>query len=194
MNESGESTAVLLHRCNAGDEAAYGELFGKIYDDLRRRAQRWTDRADATLSTTALVHEAYLSLAGASLSLNDKAHFFRLAARAMRRILIDASRRRDAQKRGDGFRRVTMDSKLIGAAPDLDIFALDQSLESLANSDPRLAQVVDLHFFAGLGFVEIAALLNLSERTVARDWRAARALLSLVLSESAPAEDVHDHA
>lgn len=187
VNEHGDDTFALLHRCNEGDEAAYGELFGKIYDDLHRRARQWNDRAGATLSTTALVHETYLSLAGVHLSLNDKAHFFRLAARAMRRVLIDAARRRDALKRGDGFRRVTLDSNLVDAAPGIDVLALDESLENLSTSEPRLAQVVDLHFFAGLGFGEIATLLELSERTVARDWRAARALLSLALSESAPA-------
>lgn len=185
MNERGDDTRALLHRCNTGDEAAYGELFGKIYDDLHRRARRWTAHVDATLSTTALVHETYLSLAGAQLSLNDKAHFFRLAARAMRRVLIDAARRRDAFKRGSGLRRVTLDSKRIGVVPDMDVLALDASLESLSASEPRLAQVVELHFFAGLGFAEIADLLGLSERTVARDWRAARALLSMALADSA---------
>ncbi|HET8897719.1 MAG TPA: ECF-type sigma factor [Rhodanobacteraceae bacterium] len=194
MNPGNDDTIALLQRCNEGDEDAYGELFGRIYDDLHRRARQWTDRAGATLSTTALVHETYLSLAGAQLSLNDKAHFFRLAARAMRRVLIDAARRRDAQKRGDGYRRVTLDSKLFGAAPDLDIMALDQSLESLSASEPRLAQVVDLHFFAGLGFNEIAGLLELSERTVARDWRTARALLSLTLADVDPAAGPAGHA
>lgn len=184
MVERGEDTAVLLHRCKEGDEAAYSLLFGKIYEDLRRRARQWTGRPSATLSATALVHETYLSLAGAQLELHDKAHFFRLAARAMRHVLVDAARRRGALKRGEGHRGVTLDSELIGVQADFDVLALDQSLEQLSNSEPRLAQVVDLHFFAGIDFVEIARMLDLSERTVARDWRAARALLSLALSES----------
>jgi RNA polymerase sigma factor (TIGR02999 family) len=185
MSDRGEDTVALLHRCNDGDEAAYSLLFGKIYEDLRRRARQWTGRPGATLSATALVHETYLNLAASQLSVNDKAHFFRLAARAMRHVLIDAARRRDSLKRGDGFERVTLDYALVGAQPDIDVFALDQLLERMAVAEPRLAQVVDLHFFAGIDFSEIARMLDLSERTVARDWRAARALLSMALNESA---------
>ncbi|MDN5924126.1 MAG: ECF-type sigma factor [Xanthomonadales bacterium] len=185
-DDSGETTVALLHRCNQGDNAAYGELFGKIYQDLRRRARRWTGRPDATLSTTALVHETFLSLVGTHLTLNDKAHFFRLAALAMRRLLIDAARHRQAQKCGGDLQRVELDTGLIGTVTSIDMLALDQALAQLANSDPRLAQVVELHFFAGLGFAEIAEQLGLSERTVARDWRAARALLSLAMVEVAP--------
>lgn len=183
MVERSEDTAVLLHRCKDGDEDAYSLLFGKIYEDLRRRARQWTGRPGATLSATALVHETYLSLAGAQLELHDKAHFFRLAARAMRHVLVDAARRRDTLKRGEGYRAITLDSQLVGAQADFDVLALDQSLEQLSDSEPRLAQVVDLHFFAGIDFVEIARMLDVSERTVSRDWRAARALLSLALSE-----------
>lgn len=187
MSTHDDDTRILLDRCNAGDEAAFGELFEKIYADLRRRAHHWSTRGNATLSTTALVHETYLSLAGSQLSLNDKAHFFRLAARAMRRVLIDAARRRDSLKRGGAQRAVTLATDLAAPAPNLDVIALDDSLEQLASEEPRLAQVVELHFFAGLPFARIGELLELSERTVARDWRAARALLSLSLSEgSAP--------
>lgn len=183
-----EDTASLLARCNGGDEAAYGELFGRIYDDLRRRARALGAGANVTLSTTALVHETYVRLAGSQLSLTDKAHFFRLAARAMRNVLIDAARRRDAAKRGDGQRAVTLNSQIIGEQPDdIDVLALDQSLTKLGHEAPRLAQIVDLHFFAGLGFVEIAELMELSERTVARDWRAARAVLGVALAEQAGA-------
>ncbi|NCT67114.1 MAG: sigma-70 family RNA polymerase sigma factor [Rhodanobacteraceae bacterium] len=184
MNAGGEDTAALLRRCSHGDEGAYGELFELVYADLHRRARRWTSGAGATLSTTALVHETFLSLAGARLALNDKAHFFRLAARAMRRVLIDASRRRDARKRGDGQRGLTLETSLVAPGRDLDLVALDQALERLAASEPRLAQVVELHFYAGLEFAEIAQLMELSERTIARDWRAARALLHLSLAEA----------
>lgn len=181
---TGEDTASLLRRCNAGDDEAYGELFGRIYDDLRRRARALGAGPNATLSTTALVHETYVRLASSQLALADKAHFFRLAARAMRHVMIDAARRRDAAKRGDGLRVVTLDSAIIGDQPeDVDVLALDQSLTRLGEQAPRLAQIVDLHFFAGLGFVEIAELLELSERTVARDWRAARAVLGVALAE-----------
>lgn len=184
MDGRQENTTVLLHRCSCGDEGAYGELFERVYADLHRRARRWSGSADGTLSATALVHEAFLSLAGARLTLNDKAHFFRLAARAMRRLLIDASRRRNAQKRGDGIEGLTLDTSLVAPGRSLDLLALDQSLERLAVSEPRMAQVVELHFYAGLEFTEIAQLLDLSERTVSRDWRAARALLLLTLCGS----------
>ena len=189
MNAGGEDTAALLRRCSHGDEGAYGELFGLVYADLHRRARRWVGSAGATLSTTALVHETFVSLAGARLALNDKAHFFRLAARAMRRVLIDASRRRDAHKRGGGQQGFTLDTSLAAPGRDLDLVALDQALENLATSEPRLAQVVELHFYAGLEFTEIAQLMALSERTVARDWRAARALLHLALAETPQAAD-----
>jgi len=189
MNPDGEDTAALLHRCSHGDEGAYGELFELVYADLHRRARRWGGGAGATLSTTALVHETFLSLAGARLALNDRAHFFRIAARAMRRVLIDASRRRDARKRGGGQHGFTLDASLAEPGRDLDLVALDQALERLAASEPRLAQVVELHFYAGLEFTEIAALLALSERTVARDWRAARALLHLALAEAPEGRD-----
>lgn len=177
MTSHGDHTAALLRRCSGGDEAAYGQLFELIYADLHRRARRLDKGGGATLSTTALVHEAFLSLAGSPLALNDKAHFFRLAARAMRRVLIDASRRRSARKRGDGEGHVTLDTSLAVPGQDLDVIALDQALDRLAAAEPRMAQVVELHFYAGLEFVAIAEMLALSERTVARDWRAARALL-----------------
>lgn len=183
MKAGGDDTAALLRRCSRGDEGAYGELFELVYADLHRRARRWVGGAQATLSTTALVHETFVSLAGARVALSDKAHFFRLAARAMRRVLIDASRRRDARKRGGGQAGFTLDTSLAAPDRDLDLVALDQALERLAASEPRLAQVVELHFYAGLEFTEIAQLMDLSERTVARDWRAARALLQLSLAD-----------
>ena len=181
--EESESTAVLLRRCAEGDAHAHDALFGLIQDDLRRRAHRWSRGGDATLSTTALVHETWLRIAGADLTLNDRAHFFRIAARAMRRVLIDATRQRDALKRGGGVAALTLDTAWPAAAASLDLLALDQALEELAVSEPRLARIVELHFFAGLDFIEIARLLDLSERTVGRDWRTARALLRLALSE-----------
>ncbi len=189
MNIGDEDTAALLSRCSRGDEDAYGKLFERIYADLHRRARRWVGSAGATLSTTALVHETFVTLAGTHITLNDKAHFFRLAARAMRHVLVDASRRRDARKRGGGQPGLTLDTSLAAPGRDLDLIALDQALEQLAANEPRLAQVVELHFYAGLEFAEVARLMSLSERTVARDWRAARALLQHSLTESQAAGD-----
>ena len=138
------------------------------------------------MSTTLLVHETYLKLAGTRLSLNDRGHFFAIAARAMRQVLINAARERAAQKRGGDQRQVTFDQDAL-AAPDLihNVLSLDGAMQALEASDTRLAQVVELHFFAGLAFNEIAELLDLSERTIARDWRTARALLQLHLERPA---------
>lgn len=177
-------TADLLRRCSSGDVQAYDSLFAAVYADLHRRARHLARGAGATLSTTALVHETYLKLAGRELALNDKAHFFALAARAMRQVLLNAARDSIAQKRGGGQIAATFDSALAvpsGAGDHVDVVALDQALQQLAAADARLAQVVELHFFAGLGFAEIGQLIGLTERTVARDWRAARALLQMQL-------------
>lgn len=182
-----EDTLALVQRCEAGDVDAYNQLFEAIYQDLRRRAHHHLiGRCGATMSTTLLVHETYLKLAGSQFALNDRAHFFAIAARAMRQILINTARDRAAQKRGGDQRQVTFDQNAL-AAPELtqDIISLDEAMALLADSDARLAQVVELHFFAGLGFAEIGELLDLSERTVARDWRAARALLRLHLEAQA---------
>ncbi|MBX3688423.1 ECF-type sigma factor [Dokdonella sp.] len=188
MHDPNHHASALLEGCARGDQEAYDTLFGLVYADLRRRARALNQDHAATLSTTALVHEAYLSLAGAHLALNDQAHFFRIAARAMRRILIDASRRRNADKRGNGMESLTLDPDLAMQAQDLDLFALDQALEQLAVAEPRMAQVVELHFYAGLEFVAIAQMMELSERTVARDWRTARALLLQSLGDIAAAQ------
>jgi RNA polymerase sigma factor (TIGR02999 family) len=180
----GADTGALLRRCSSGDVDAYDTLFAAVYADLHRRARHLARGAGATLSTTALVHETYLKLAGRNLALNDKAHFFALAARAMRQVLLNAARDSLAQKRGGGQLEATFDSALAvpsDAGDQIDVIALDQALQQLAAADARLAQVVELHFFAGLGFGEIAGLLGLAERTVARDWRAARALLQMQL-------------
>lgn len=186
----GESdTASLLRRCAVGDVGAYDALFTAVYDDLHGRARLLARGAGATLSATVLVHEAYLKLAGRDLALNDKAHFFALAARAMRQILLNGARDRAAQKRGGDLVAVTLDSAIPAVDSGVDVVALDQGLQRLAAIDARMAQVVDMHFFAGLGFAEIGELLGVCERTIARDWRAARALLQLQLGAAlAPAD------
>lgn len=188
IGDAETETASLLRRCSAGDAGAYDALFATIYDDLHRRARVLARGAGATLSATVLVHEAYLKLSGRGLALSDKAHFFALAARAMRQILLNAARDRAAHKRGGDLQATTLDSALAVAGNGVDVIALDQGLQRLAATDARLAQVVDLHFFAGLGFAEIGELLGLSERTVARDWRAARVLLQLQLG-AVPSSD-----
>jgi len=154
--------------------------FGAVYDDLRQIAHRMLRRhapAD-TLHTTALVHEAYLKLDGHEASAVDRAHFFALAARAMRFIVVDHARARRAAKRGGGAHRVTL-----GPAHDVadlradEVLALDEALSRLAAERPRLAQVVELRFFGGLTFEEAAEAAGVSVRTAKRDWDLARAWL-----------------
>lgn len=185
MGGDTSNTTLLLQRLTGGDRDAYDALFGIIYEDLRRRARHLLRDGSATLSTTALVHETYLNLAAAELTVSDRAHFFRLAARAMRNILIDAARRRNAAKRGDGQAAITLGTDLPAADSGLDLLALNEALDGLGRAEPRLARVVELHFFAGLEFIDIAELLELSVRTVGRDWRSARALLQMHMDDAA---------
>lgn len=187
LDRDSATTQALMRRCAEGDAAASDALFAVIYEDLRRRAHLMLRRnAGNTLSTTALVHETWLKLAGSQLEPKDQSHFFAIAARAMRQVLMNAARDREALKRGGGFERITLSAVTTGEDIELsELMALESAMSALAVEDARLAQVVDLHFFAGLGFAEIARLLDLSERTVARDWRAARALLRLHMDSDA---------
>jgi RNA polymerase sigma factor (TIGR02999 family) len=179
-------TVTLLRSCAAGDVRAYDRLFASIYEDLRRRAHRLRSAPDDTLSTTALVHETYLKLAGSEVAPNDRLHFFAIAARAMRQILVNAARDAAAQKRGGGLAAATLDDAIADFGKDpVDMLMLDQVIDRLGEADARLRQVVELHFFAGLNFAEIGDLLDISERTAMRDWRAARAVLQSAMDEIA---------
>jgi RNA polymerase sigma factor (TIGR02999 family) len=189
--EAGE-TAALLAAARGGDRAAYDRVFAHVYAELRRIASRQAARfADsATLSTTALVHETYLKLAGDRVvAAADREHFFALAARAMRQILIDHARGRTRQKRGGGAAHVPLDRvALPGEAPVDDLLALDQALGRLEGVDADLARLVEWRFFAGLTLAEIADLTAVSERTVKRDWAVARAFLVRELGAPPDAE------
>lgn len=154
--------------------------FSAAYEELRRLAAsvRRDDPA-ATLTPTALVNEAWLKLAGSPrLADTSPLHFKRIAARAMRQVLVESARRRLAGKRGGGVAVVTLDESLEGAAAGADLLSLDAELDRLAELSPRQAQVVEGRFFGGLEMHEIAELLQVSEATVLRDWRAARAWLA----------------
>jgi RNA polymerase sigma-70 factor (ECF subfamily) len=170
-----------------GDEQAAERLMDAVYPELQRMAGRFVqgERAGHTLEPNALVNELWIRLsAGASVSYKDRAHFFALAARIMRRVLIDYARARIADKRG-GEQRQTSLTGVDGwnpAAFDEDLLDLDQALSSLEHADPRAAKVVELRFFGGLNGAEIASLLGISEITVKRDWKAARAWLAVRLS------------
>jgi RNA polymerase sigma factor (TIGR02999 family) len=172
----------LLAAARRGDAAAAEALFGVVYADLKRIAHRQLagQPRDATLSTTALVHEVYLRLARPeSLELNDRTHFFAVAARAMRQILVDHARRKSAEKRGGGVLALELDEGRVGSSPEkaAELVALDEALDRLEQLDERLARVVEWRFFGGLTLEEIGAALELTERTMKRDWRKARAFL-----------------
>jgi RNA polymerase sigma factor (TIGR02999 family) len=182
----------LLTAARAGDHAARDRAFAMLYAELKGLAHAQLKRARGdTLSTTGLVHEAYLKLQhAAKLDVGDREHFFNLAARAMRQILLDRARAADCAKRPDPALRRTLDGDgvIALAAADsaaADLLDLDRALDSLAGLDARLAEVAELHLFAGLEFGEIAALRGQSERTVLRDWRKARAILQAGLGEAA---------
>jgi RNA polymerase sigma factor (TIGR02999 family) len=168
----------------AQQDPALDALFSATYEELRRLAASVRrDDPSATLNPTALVHEAYMKLA-ASLRVRPESrlHFKRLTARAMRQVLVEAARRRNAVKRGGGVALVTFDeaAELPGTSAD-ELIALDAALHDLARTHPRQATMVECRFFGGMDMAETAELLEVSESTVLRDWRAARAWLSVAL-------------
>lgn len=186
----GEVTS-LLAAARQGDGSATHRLLALVYDELRTMARRQLRRRrpGQTITTTALVHEAYLRLVDhESATWRDRSHFFAVAALAMRHVLVDAARRRVAKKRGGEDVRVPLDDLRMGATePDaearaIELLAMDRALTSLAALNERLSQLVELRFFAGLTEEETAEVLGTSERTVRRDWRKARAFLFQALS------------
>lgn len=188
MHASASSVTQLLARARAGESAARDAAFEQVYAELKRLAHRQlAAQRNATLCTTALVHEAYERLSGSDATPQDRRHFIALGARAMRFVLVDHARRAAAQKR-DGALQTLSVSGGIGTggseASATDVLALDQALERLAMLDARLAQVVEWRFFGGLTEPEIAEELGLTERTVQRDWRRARAFLHRELAEA----------
>jgi RNA polymerase sigma-70 factor, ECF subfamily len=168
----------LLEAVEAGDSGALDRLVPLVYEDLRRVAHRQLDREGGghTLQTTALIHEAYLKIAGGgSVSATSRAHFLAIAARAMRQVLVDYARKRKAAKRGGGVISVTLgDEPQPTDASAEDLLALNEALEQL---DPRQRQVIECRFFGGMEEKDIAVALGVSERTVRRDWVKARAWL-----------------
>jgi len=171
----------LLEHWSHGDDAALAELTPLVYEELRRLAHRQMggERPDHTLQTTALVNEAYLRLAGqTNPSWQNRAHFFALAARAMRQILVNYAKTYRAQKRGGGALKVDLDDvAIVSPEESKEIVDLHEALERLAALDSRKAQVVELKYFGGLNYDEMAEVLKISRVTVRRDWRFARAWL-----------------
>ncbi len=174
--EPSEATR-LLDRMSAGDGAAAQELLPLVYAELRRQAGRAMDgeRGDHTLQPTALVHEAYLRLVGSQVRWESRAHFVRVAARAMRNVLVDHARARRTDKRGQGRDRAALDGVLAAYEErHLDVLAVHDALERLHAVDEPLARLVELRFFAGLSIEETARVLEISTATVERHWRVAR--------------------
>lgn len=171
----------LLRSLADGDAGAADLLFPLIYEDLRRLAQSYLrrERAGHTLQPTALVHEAYVRLVNAEgLKVADRAHFFRLAARAMRNLLVDHARRRGALKRGaDPVLRTSSSLDRVGVWDEARLLELHDALETLAGQDPRKAQLVEMRFFGGLTIEEAAAALGIGHATAERDWAFAKAYL-----------------
>ena len=178
---AGEVTQ-LLRQWSAGDAAALEKLLPLVYDELRRRAGAYLrqERPGHTLQPTALVHEAYLKLVGGgSVDWKDRAHFFGVAARAMRQVLVDHARARQTAKRGEGQVRVELDAAGAVATParNLDLLDLDRALSRLAALDERQSRLVELRLFAGLTIEESAEVLRVSHATVSREWKHAEAWL-----------------
>ena len=193
MTVAGDIT-VLLDAAREGDRGALDRVLATLYQELHGMARRQLagQQHGHTLDATALVHEAYLKLIGrgdGSAKFDDRAHFFAYAASAMRSVIVDYARQRLAQKRGGDLHRVTDLPEDIegGLRLDEDMLGLDTALNRLTAVDPRLTQVVELRYFAGLSELEIAALMQRSERSVRRDWQKARMFLLASLQGTPPA-------
>lgn len=171
----------LLATCAEGDRDAFERLIPLVYDDLRRIAHRRLalERAGHTLSTTAVVHEAYLQLVNqATATWRDRAHFFAVASTVIRHVLVDYARARNAEKRGGGALRIPLRQDLDGQEPDtVELLALEQALSELARRDPRLERVVECRFFGGMTMKDTAEAIGVSLRTAERDWTRAKAYL-----------------
>ena len=186
-DDHGAQIAQLLAASRAGEPGAAQRLCELLYDDLRRiaRARLRVHQTLTLLDTTALVHESFLRFANlASLDLADRNHFLAYASRAMRSVIVDFVREKQAQRRGGGERVVTLDTGVAELAirSDDDVLRVSEALDELAKVDPRAAQVVELRYFGGLADHEIAQALGVTERTVYRDWKKARVMLATALS------------
>jgi RNA polymerase sigma-70 factor, ECF subfamily len=175
---SQQRVTELLARWSDGDDAAFGELTPLVYEELRRLAHRHMggERSDHTLQTTALVNEAYLRLADqTNPHWQNRAHFFAIAARAMRQILVSYARGQRSQKRGGGALKIELDeTALVSPEESKEIIDLHEALERLTTLDSRKAQVVELKYFGGLSYDEMAEVLKISPITARRDWEFAK--------------------
>ncbi len=182
---------TLLASAEAGDRAAADALFTALYEELHRMARRELSKraAGVTLGATTLLHDAYLDISSREgAAFPDRNRFMAYAARVMRGLIIDYVRSRQAQKRGGQFEITSIRTDVAEGIPEMtDLGPLSDALDELATVEPRLARIVDLKFFCGFSFVEIAAMSGISERTVQRDWEKARIYLHHVLLDNIPA-------
>jgi RNA polymerase sigma factor (TIGR02999 family) len=170
----------MLEAAGGGDRSALERLYEHVYRELRVMAKSGMrgERDGHTLQPTALVNEVFIRLTPTASAWQNRRHFFGAAAQAMRRILVDHARQKQAEKRGDGLKRVTLTDLEVGAPEtDLDVLALNDAVDCLAAEEPRLAEMVNLRFFVGMSIADTAQALGLSPATVKRDWMFARAWL-----------------
>jgi RNA polymerase sigma factor (TIGR02999 family) len=188
-SDSSHQVTALLARWNQGEAAAREALVPLVYEELRRVARKCLaeQRRDHTLQSTALVHEAYLRLVGrASVHWQDRVHFFAVAARLMRGILVDHARRHAAAKRGGDAVTLVLDEAVrLPKKKELNLVALDDALTCLATLDARQSQIVELRFFGGLSIEDVSHVLGISPATVKRDWATARLWLHNAMSRTA---------
>lgn len=192
MNDSPANITLLLQAAAVGGRNDLDALMAAIYHDMRRLAASHLngERAGHTLSPTALVHEAYVRLVGQrNMNWQNRLHFFAVASRIIRRILIDHARARDAEKRGGDRTLISLaDHDVAAPARNVDLLALDEAMQELAALDEQQARIVELRYFGGCTVEEVAELLNVGKRTVDRDWRAAKAWLLVRLSADGAAQ------
>lgn len=188
--DAAESTTQLLKDARQGDDRASERLFAHLYDELKQlaRARLWSHKSDSTIDTTGLVHESYLKMIDSGrIEPQDRVHFFAVASRAMRYVLLDRARARSRKKRGGSTKPEPIDEVQIAADERAEeLLALDEALGTLREMDERLASVVDYRFFGGLRYEEIAELVGSSSRTVERDWVRARTWLVQFMNEPNP--------
>jgi RNA polymerase sigma factor (TIGR02999 family) len=185
LDQTGE-VSRLLDAWRGGEESALERLMPLVYDELHALAHRHLrgERDGHTLQTTALLHEAYLKLMGADVPWEGRVHFFAVAARAMRRVLVDHARGVRREKRGGGAVAITLDENISSDEAGADLLDLDDAIERLGALDERKARAIEMHYFGGLEYAEIGEALGISEATVHRDLRMARAWLQRELSAS----------
>jgi len=179
MEPPSSDVTLLLKRCSNGDQNALAELIPQVYEELHRLASFYlqSERADHTLQTTALVHEAYLRLVDQrQVEWSNRSHFFGVAAQMMRRILVDHARKHVSLKRGGSFARISLEQAAVFSRESpRELIAVDELLTRLASLDPQGSRIVELRFFAGLSLEETAEVMGLSTAKVRREWSAAKA-------------------